>query len=71
MGIGPYSGYFTSFPEISALCDGFVGVFLDQNVMENKRERRAAGCYYISRQVHYCAFRRFHEVNPLITCHIQ
>lgn len=41
MGIGPYSGYFTSFPEISAVCDGFVGVFLNQNVMENKRERRA------------------------------
>lgn len=62
MGIGPYSSYFTSFPEISALCDGFVGVFLDQNVMENKRERRAVGCYYISRQVHYyCAFRGFHK----------
>lgn len=34
MGIGPYSGYSASFPQVSAACDGLVGVFLNQNVLK-------------------------------------
>lgn len=39
MDFGPYSGYFGSFPQVSAACDGLVGVFLHQNALEDEHER--------------------------------